>query len=117
MVGELGMALLSYAVFLLYHLFILQVSLVFVSVFAFDIALSLIHHIHNISPPSFRTASCSSDQGQPGLRHVPRPKVRTKRIRGFPPPVLLTFSTEKRTAFSLTELLFRGIFSSTLYNL
>ena len=34
MVGELGMALLSYAVFLLYHLLILQVILVFVFFFA-----------------------------------------------------------------------------------
>ena len=34
MVGELGMALLSYAVFLLYHLIILQVILVFVFSFA-----------------------------------------------------------------------------------
>ena len=31
MVGELGMALLSYAVFLLYHLLILQVILVFLN--------------------------------------------------------------------------------------
>ena len=46
MVGELGMALLSYAVFLLYHLLILQVILVFVFFFAIVPAfISEISHI------------------------------------------------------------------------
>ena len=47
MVGELGMALLSYAVFLLYHLLILQVILVFV--FFFAIVPAFISEISHIS--------------------------------------------------------------------
>ena len=56
MLGELGMALLSYAVFLLYHLIILQVILVFVILFAIVPAfISEISHMYitfHISNPS-----------------------------------------------------------------
>ena len=47
MVGEIGMAMLSYAVFLLYHLLILQVILVFV--FFFAIVPAFISEISHIS--------------------------------------------------------------------
>ena len=62
MVGELGMALLSYAVFLLYHLLILQVILVFVLFFAIVAAfISEISHISHFK--SFRcllSLSCNN---------------------------------------------------------
>ena len=57
MVGELGMALLSYAVFLLYHLLILQVILVFVLYFA--IVAAFISEISHTSHFTFQILQVS----------------------------------------------------------